>query len=101
MAGSSVRIFLGCWLGHDRPSEWEIWRLAVALGSFQTAGWITILVANGRFGGWNSARTISDCWLGHDLRGSVEIWRLAVASGSLLAGWTTIVGVNERCGEWQ
>ena len=79
MAGSSVRIFLGCWLGHDRPSEWQIWRLAVALGSFQTAGWITILVANGRFGGWNSARIFSDCLLGHVLRGSWEIWRLAVA----------------------
>ena len=84
-AGSSVRIFPDCWLDYERRDYWGIWRLAVALGSFLTAGWITIMVADGKFRGWISAWTFSDCWWDHDRRGSWDIWRLAVASESFFA----------------
>ena len=51
-ADSSIRVFAGCWFGHDRSISWKIWELAAVSGSLLAAGWVMMVVNHMVSGGW-------------------------------------------------
>ena len=76
-ADSSIRVFAGCWFGHDRSRSFE------------------------DLAAYSSLRIFVGCWFGHDDSKSYGILRLAKASRFLLAAWCgTIFLANGGSRNW-
>ena len=60
-ADSSIRVFAGCWFGHDRSRSWKIWQLAAVSGSLLAAGLVMMIVNRMVSCGWQKHQDF--CWL--------------------------------------